>query len=110
LFDFNEDIVRYRWHRLCLQSHQNLQFHEEVAMLRKLIPFALGSLLIGSVALADTGDRKDLQVFNDVSKAVTRYTQFTIFDSVDAERRDPSREGDDECALLAGAGAVGEDQ
>ncbi len=40
-------------------------------MLRKLIPFALGILLIGRVALADTGERKDLQVFNDVSKAVT---------------------------------------
>ena len=27
-------------------------------MLRKLIPFALGSLLIGSVALADTGEQE----------------------------------------------------
>lgn len=29
-------------------------------------------------------DRKDLQVFNDISTTVNRYTQFTIFDSVDA--------------------------
>jgi len=57
-------------------------------MLRKLIPFALGIVLIGNVALADTGERKDLQVFNDVSKAVTRYTQFTIFDSVDVVVKD----------------------
>src|SRR5204862_548375 len=31
-------------------------------------------------------------------------------DDVDAERRDPSREGDDERARLAGSGAVGENQ
>jgi hyperosmotically inducible periplasmic protein len=35
------------------------------------------------VAFADVGERKDLQVFNDISKTVTRYTQFTIFDDVD---------------------------
>lgn len=29
-------------------------------------------------------ERKDLQVFNDISKQVNRYTQFTIFDSIDA--------------------------
>lgn len=29
-------------------------------------------------------DRKDLQVFNDISTQVNRYTQFTIFDSIDA--------------------------
>src|SRR5205814_9153800 len=59
-----------------------IRFDGEVAMTRKLIPLALGILMIASVALADTGERKDLQVFNDVSKAVTRYTKFTIFNSV----------------------------
>jgi hyperosmotically inducible protein len=29
-------------------------------------------------------EREGLQIFNDISKQVTRYTQFTIFDSVDA--------------------------
>ncbi len=29
-------------------------------------------------------ERKDLQIFNDISTQVNRYTQFTIFDSVDA--------------------------
>ena len=29
-------------------------------------------------------DRKDLQIFNDISTQVNRYTQFTIFDSIDA--------------------------
>ncbi len=37
-----------------------------------------------TVAIADTGDRKDLQVFNDISKTVTRYAHFTVFDNVDA--------------------------
>lgn len=39
------------------------------------------------VALAGPGaaqDRKDLQVFNDISTQVNRYTQLTIFDSIDA--------------------------
>ena len=48
----------------------------------------LGLITVALVfAFAGTGDaqvRKDLQVFNDISKQVTRYTQFTIFDSVDA--------------------------
>jgi len=57
-------------------------------MLRKLIPFALGILMFGSVALADTGERKDLQLFNDVATAVNRYTQFTIFDNVDVAVKD----------------------
>ena len=29
-------------------------------------------------------ERKDLQIFNDISTQVNRYTQFTIFDSIDA--------------------------
>jgi osmotically-inducible protein OsmY len=52
-------------------------------MVRKLIPFVLGILMLGSVALADAGDRKDLQVFNDVASAVNHYARFTIFDNVD---------------------------
>ena len=40
--------------------------------------------LFTTIASADTGERKDLQVFNDVSKAVTRYAHFTVFDNVDA--------------------------
>lgn len=37
-----------------------------------------------TVAFADTGDRKDLQVFNDISRTIMRYTHFTVFDNVDA--------------------------
>ena len=43
------------------------------------------------VALAGPGaaqERKNLQVFNDISTEVNRYTQFTIFDSVDASIAD----------------------
>ena len=58
-------------------------------MLRKTIPFALGIfLMIGQVAFADAGQRKDLGVFNDVSTAVTHYSQFTIFDNVDVVVKD----------------------
>jgi osmotically-inducible protein OsmY len=44
--------------------------------------------LIANAALASTGNRKDLQVFNDISTAVNTYTQFTIFDDVSAGVKD----------------------
>lgn len=37
----------------------------------------------GATAFANT-DRKDLQIFNDVSREVLRYSSFTIFDDVSA--------------------------
>jgi osmotically-inducible protein OsmY len=41
--------------------------------------------LLGSPgAVHAQGERKDLQVFNDIADQVNRYTQFTIFDSVSA--------------------------
>ena len=52
-------------------------------MRQKLILLSAAVLLMGGVAFADVGERKDLQVFNDISKTVNRYTQFTIFDDVD---------------------------
>ena len=52
-------------------------------MYRKLVLLSAAVLLMGGVASADVGDRKDLQVFNDIAKSVNRYTQFTIFDDVD---------------------------
>src|SRR6266550_2229984 len=57
-------------------------------MFRKLITIAAGLLLFTSAAIADTAQRKDLQVFNDVAKAVNRYTQFTIFDNVEIVVKD----------------------
>jgi hyperosmotically inducible periplasmic protein len=39
-------------------------------------------------AFAMDEGRKDLQIFNDISKAVNRYAQFTIFDDVAANVKD----------------------
>src|SRR5580765_2096638 len=49
---------------------------------------ALSAATTATAATADEGSRKDLQVFNDISKAVTRYLHFTVFDSVDASVKD----------------------
>jgi len=47
--------------------------------------FFLSALLTAALASpAFAGDRKNLEVFNDVSKTVQRYSFFTIFDSVHA--------------------------
>jgi hyperosmotically inducible protein len=40
------------------------------------------TLAAGSVAFAQ--ERKDLQVFRDISDSVNRYSQFTIFDNIEA--------------------------
>lgn len=48
--------------------------------------FTLLVLLGGTgTVLAQPTERKDLQVFNDVSAAVNRYSRFTIFDDVSIE-------------------------
>jgi len=47
-----------------------------------------GVTLMSAAAAASPTDRKDLQVFNDIAKTVNRYTQFTIFDEVNASVRD----------------------
>jgi osmotically-inducible protein OsmY len=44
--------------------------------------------LMTGIGFADTGERKNLQVFNDVAATINRYTQFTIFDNVDVEVND----------------------
>lgn len=41
------------------------------------------ALIAALAGPATAQERKDLQVFHDISTAVSRYTQFTIFDSVD---------------------------
>lgn len=46
-----------------------------------LMAFALVLTFAGA---SSAQDRKDLQIFNDISTQVNRYTQFTIFDSIDA--------------------------
>ena len=41
-------------------------------------------VLSAAQATAQTAERKDLQVFNDIADRVNRYTQLTIFDSISA--------------------------
>ena len=54
-------------------------------MTKRVLTLMAGlALAMSTTAFADTADKKDLQVFNDISKAVTRYTHFTMFDNVDA--------------------------
>jgi hyperosmotically inducible protein len=50
-----------------------------------MVKQAVALLLVALAATtAAAQERKDLQIFRDVSESVNRYTQFTIFDSVDA--------------------------
>ncbi|MBI4486650.1 MAG: BON domain-containing protein [Acidobacteria bacterium] len=47
--------------------------------------FALvGATLMFSATLAVAEDRKDLQVFKDISASIDRYTQLSVFDEVNA--------------------------
>ena len=57
--------------------------------MRKQTGLLLAALLLcAQGALAQPAERKDLQVFNDVAKAVNRYEQFTIFDDISANVKD----------------------
>ncbi len=57
-------------------------------MTKRVLTLMAAFAFVTSVAFADDGDRKDLQVFNDISKTVTRYAHFTVFDNVDAAVKD----------------------
>ena len=57
-------------------------------MLRRLILLCAAVVMMGGVLFADIGERKDLQVFNDISKTVNRYAHFTIFNDVDVVVKD----------------------
>ena len=58
--------------------------------MKKLIILAAGLLLSANVAFAADiqTERKDFQILQDVAKNVQRYTQFTIFDDVNANVKD----------------------
>ncbi len=56
--------------------------------MRKLLLLCAAFVMMGGVLFADVGERKDLQVFNDISRTVNNYTQFTVFDDVDAVVKD----------------------
>jgi hyperosmotically inducible protein len=55
---------------------------------RRLFPLAFILALWTASALAAEGDRKDLQIANDISKTVNRYANYTIFDDVTIQVRD----------------------
>ena len=57
-------------------------------MLRRVGAMVAAAALMANLALASMPDRRDLQVFNDISAAVNGYTQFTIFDDVNAGVKD----------------------
>jgi len=54
----------------------------------KTLIATLFSLSIAVTAAAQTPERKDLQVFNDIGDQVNRYTQLTVFDSISASVTD----------------------
>ena len=58
--------------------------------MRKLIPATVLVLLVAARAWAVPPDdpRKDFQIAQDVAKSVQRYTQFTIFDDINASVKD----------------------
>ena len=51
-------------------------------MARKSFLIALAFALISTSAFAGGTERKSLQIVNDVSSEVRKYTRFTIFDDV----------------------------
>ena len=57
-------------------------------MFKRLFGLSAALWLSANVAFGSTADRKNLQVFNDVSESVNRYVHFTIFDDVNADVKD----------------------
>jgi hyperosmotically inducible protein len=57
-------------------------------MLSKLFGLTAALVLTSNLAFGETAERKNLQIFDDVSKSVNRYTQFSIFDDVSANVND----------------------
>ena len=53
-------------------------------MFKRIGTLTFALFLTSAGAAIAQPEREGLQIFNDISKQVTRYTQFTIFDSVDA--------------------------
>ena len=56
--------------------------------MKTLFATLIVSALSFNTAFAQTVERKDLQVFNDIADQVNRYTQLTIFDSISASVTD----------------------
>lgn len=52
--------------------------------MKKAVALLFAAVVMTAAGAASAQERKDLQIFRDVSNSVHRYTQFTIFDSIDA--------------------------
>lgn len=52
-------------------------------MLKNALAILIAAALLGGTTVEAAQDRKDLQIYRDIAKQVERYTQFTIFDTVD---------------------------
>ena len=57
-------------------------------MFRNVSALVVSTVLLASPVMADSIGKTDLQVLNEVSKAVNRYEYFTIFDDVSATVKD----------------------
>src|SRR5262249_53205650 len=92
----SRDSLMHAWHSLCPSVQQHMRATWRCNMLKKLCAAALPMLLAAltaSTARAATEsiqnpNRKDFQVLKDVATNVERYTQFTIFDDVNASVKD----------------------
>jgi hyperosmotically inducible protein len=81
----------YGLYRLAFQlpSSSRVDFEKEGNMLKRIWVFAMAMAMSASVVTASSGEpRKNLQIYNDISKAVNRYAYFTIFDDVDVAVKD----------------------
>lgn len=80
-----------RFCAICMALHLPLgrvrALTEVQDVLRKMFAAAIGIALTAQLAAAEPV-RKDLQIFNDVSTAVNRYPQFTVFDDINANVHD----------------------
>src|SRR5262249_7858169 len=78
------------WHSACDSVHQSIDCGGD-CMVRKIVTAAAALLLTATVSAAatvQTDGRKNLQVLRDVANSVQRYTQFTIYDNVNAGVKD----------------------
>jgi hyperosmotically inducible protein len=64
---------------------ENSTTHGGAKMKRKLVPLVIALSVWAGTSLAFDGERKDQQIANDISRAVNRYANFTIFDDVTVE-------------------------
>ena len=51
-------------------------------MVKRLAAATLVLALTGATGIAGQAERKDKQIYNDISKQVNRYTRFTVFDDI----------------------------